>query len=135
LVLTNGVVFSPAAPEQLQEVAISPNLVDRLSNAWALYPDHIVFLGPHPWLFASFEEAKAALEKVNELPDVIFVRGQGTFTRDTMNKAKVAQLLCYYDVMTRLSDGTQLSTLTDAQISELIDWDAEKYRRGLNDVK
>lgn len=135
LVLTNGVVFSPAAPAQLQEVAISPNLVDRLNNAWALYPDHLVFLGPHPWLFASLEESKEALDNMNDLPDVIFVRGLGTFTRDTMNKAKVAQLLCYYDVMTRLSHGTQLSTLTDAQISELIDWDAEKYRRGLNDIK
>ncbi|WP_248768104.1 class II aldolase/adducin family protein [Pseudomonas sp. MWU12-2345] len=135
LSLINGVEFSPIALEQLHEIATAPALVDRLNDSWALYPDHIVFLGPYPRLFATPEEAKASLEKEAELPDVIFVRGLGTFTRDKMNKAKVAQLLCYYDVMTKLNDGAKLSTLSDTQISELIDWNAEKYRRGLNDVK
>jgi rhamnose utilization protein RhaD (predicted bifunctional aldolase and dehydrogenase) len=133
--LANGVEFNPIGVTKLHEVAVTPSLVDRLHDNWALYPDHIVFLGPHPRLFGSLEEAKSALEQESELPDVIFVRGLGTFARGTMNKAKIAQLICYYDVMTKLNDGAQLSTLTDAQISELIDWDAEKYRRGLNDTK
>ncbi|CAH0263527.1 MULTISPECIES: class II aldolase/adducin family protein [Pseudomonas] len=133
--LANRVEFSPIGVTKLHEVAVTPSLVDRLHDNWALYPDHIVFLGPHPRLFGSLEEAKSALEQESELPDVIFVRDLGTFARETMNKAKMAQLICYYDVMTKLNDDAQLSTLTDAQISELIDWDAEKYRRGLNDTK
>lgn len=135
LQLANGVEFNPIGVTKLHEVAVTPSLVDRLNDNWALYPDHIVFLGPHPRLFATLEEAKSCLEKESELPDVIFVHGLGTFTRETMNKAKMAQLVCYYDVMTKLNDGAQLSTLTDTQISELVDWDAEKYRRGLNDIK
>lgn len=133
--LANGSEFNPIDVAKLHEVAVTPSLVDRLNDNWALYPDHVVFLGPHPRLFGSFEEAKSSLEQESELPDVIFVRGLGTFARETMNKAKIAQLICYYDVMTKLNDGAQLSTLTDAQISELVDWDAEKYRRGLNDAK
>lgn len=133
--LANGVEFNPVGVTKLHEVAVTPSLVDRLNDNWALYPDHVVFLGPHPRLFGSLEEAKSTLEQESELPDVIFVRGLGTFTRETMNKAKIEQLICYYDVMTKLNDGAQLSTLTDAQISELVDWDAEKYRRGLNDAK
>ncbi|MGY1449122.1 class II aldolase/adducin family protein [Pseudomonas chlororaphis] len=133
--LTNGVEFTPIGVTKLHEVAVTPSLVDRLYDNWALYPDHIVFLGPLPQLFGSLEEAKYSLEMEPELPDVIFVRDVGTFARETMNKAKIAQLICYYDVMTKLNDGAPLSTLTDAQISELVDWDAEKYRRGLNDTK
>jgi rhamnose utilization protein RhaD (predicted bifunctional aldolase and dehydrogenase) len=135
LVLANGVEFTPIAASNLHEIATSASLVNRLNDNWALYPDHIVFLGPHPRLFETAEEAKSSLEKETALPDVIFIRGQGTFTKETMNRAKVAQLLCYYNVMTRLNDSVPLSTLTDAQISELVDWDAEKYRRGLNDTK
>lgn len=132
--LANGIEFNPIGVTKLHEVAVTPSLVDRLNDNWALYPDHVVFLGPHPRLFGSLEEAKPTLEQESELPDVIFVRGLGAFIRETMNKAKIEQLICYYDVMTKLNDGAQLSTLTDAQISELVDWDAEKYRRGLNDA-
>jgi len=133
--LANGVEFDPIGVTKLHEVAVTPSLVDRLNDNWALYPDHVVFLGPRPRLFGSLEEAKSTLEMESELPDVIFVRGVGTFTRETMNKAKIAQLICYYDVITKLNDSVPLSTLTDAQICELVDWDAENYRRGLNDTK
>jgi len=39
---------------------------------------------------------------------------------------------CLGDVLLRVPEGAPLSYLTDKQTAELIDWDAEKYRRALN---
>lgn len=135
LVLDNGIEYGPAVPSSLHELANDPSLANRLCDNWALYPDHVVFLGPRPLLFSSVAEAKSSLEQTTEQPDVVFIRGAGTFIRSGINKAKVAQLVCYHNVMSRIPEGTSLTTLNDTQISELIDWDAEKYRRRLNDAK
>ena len=39
---------------------------------------------------------------------------------------------CLWDVLARLDPGAQTRTLTPAQDAELLDWDAEKYRKALN---
>jgi len=37
-------------------------------------------------------------------------------------------LTCYYDVIIRLDEHTQLIELSNEQIQELLHWEAEKYR-------
>jgi hypothetical protein len=39
---------------------------------------------------------------------------------------------CLGDVLARVPEGAPLTYLTEPQTHELIDWDAEKYRRALN---
>ena len=43
--------------------------------------------------------------------------------------AQKCQLRCYYDVITRQGASDKLATLSDRQVSELLDWDAEKFRQ------
>ncbi len=45
--------------------------------------------------------------------------------------AQKSQLRCYFDVVSRLGGDEKLSTLSDLQVSELLDWDAEKFRKNM----
>lgn len=126
--LTNGVEFNPASNSKLHELSLDPALVARLKNNWILYPDHVVFLGVQPCLFQNMEDATQQLGENENPPDVIFIQGVGTFTCKSISRAKVAQLICYYDVIKRQKNDALLSPLTGAEIAELVDWDAEKYR-------
>ncbi|WLG43460.1 class II aldolase/adducin family protein [Pseudomonas sp. FP1740] len=131
LCLTNGVNFNSASDSKLHELSLDPALVSRLENNWVLYPDHVIFLGSQPRLFQNMENAKKELEESDNPPDVIFIQGVGTFTSESISRAKTAQLICYYDVIKRQNNDVLLSTLTDAEIAELVDWDAEKHRMKL----
>lgn len=124
----NGVEYCPITDTKLHELILHPELRQRLLINWALYPDHIVFLGVQPFLYDSIEHAKNDLDRCDQPPDIIFIKDNGVFTCGPQSKAKIAQLECYYDVIVRQTHTCQLTTLTDDQIAELIGWDAEKYR-------
>ncbi|MQT90329.1 class II aldolase/adducin family protein [Pseudomonas helleri] len=126
--LINGAEFHPITDVRLHELASTPKLIQHLKTSWALYPDHIVFLGAHPYVYESIEHAQNNLDRHEHLPDIIFIKDLGVFVIETVSKAKIAQLECYYDIIIRQTCHSKLTTLTNAQISELIDWDAEKYR-------
>ncbi|HEF4780132.1 class II aldolase/adducin family protein [Burkholderia multivorans] len=112
---------------QVHELALHEELFHRLETEWALYPDHVVFLGARPELYASeaaFFEARAA----GALPELVFIAGRGVFARHTFNEAKTAQLRCYYDVLARQPDSDRTVCLGPAQVADLLNWDAERYR-------
>ena len=58
------------------------------------------------------------------------MRGEGVYAKDSFGAAKLAQLRCYYDVLAR-HNGAPLATLTDSDVAELLNWDAEQYRMAL----
>lgn len=124
----NGVEFRPIAEIRLHELALNPELIKHLETSWALYPDHIVFLGPHPCIYESIEHAKENLGRHEHQAEFIFIKNLGIFASAAISAAKTAQLECYYNVIIRQTCNSELTTLTNDQISELIDWDAEKYR-------
>lgn len=106
-----GLVDDPG----IQQLALDPALFAHLAEHWALFPDHVVFLGPK----AHFAFGQAEL---------VFAAGQGVYARGPLSAAKLAQLRCYYDVLARHTDGTALATLNDHDVATLLDWDAEQYR-------
>ena len=59
--------------------SLSTIFIDYVENKWALYPDHVVFLGPTPKIVDSISEAKKLFlqKKLSNVP-FIFVRGMGT---------------------------------------------------------
>lgn len=103
----------------------------RLQSDWALYPDHVVFLGPSAKVFLSMESFGHAISLNENIPELVFVRSNGIYVRGTFNTAKLAQLRCYYDVLARQDYFTELQALSEKQIFDLLNWDAEKYRMGL----
>jgi rhamnose utilization protein RhaD (predicted bifunctional aldolase and dehydrogenase) len=113
----------------LNQLATNKEYFDYLKTKWALYPDHIVFLGASPHVYESFDEFAHIREKLTELPELVFIYKEGVYVLPQFSKAKTEQLCCYYNVLIRQKSMSQLKSLSDTQVSELIDWEAEKYRK------
>ncbi len=114
----------------IQSIAHRPDLYRRLSDAWALYPDHVVFLGAGAHVFDSPD--RAARFCGEQRPLLIFVRSHGVFAARGFGAARRAQLRCWYDVLVRQKPSDVLVELTGADVEALVHWEAERYRRMTN---
>lgn len=133
LALPGGGVLAPLPQALLHVLAIDASLFGRVLQDWALYPDHVVFLGAEAITCTSSDIA-VPMTRSNVLPSdqPVFVHGVGVFSLSPLSEAKLAQLACYLDVILRQPDGVALSRLVDADVAALLGWDAEKYRQGVN---
>ena len=113
----------------VQQLALNTDLFNRLDSNWALYPDHVVFLGARAYTYGTWAAFQEEYMNMGQQPELVFILGTGVFVRSTFNEAKHAQLRCYYDVLVRQSRYSFINTLSDVQISELLNWDAERYRK------
>ena len=118
--------------QEIDLLVLNKQLFNRLKTDWALYPDHVVFLGPQAFFFDSMKDFISSTLSADHPPELVFVRNAGVFGNEKFNEAKKVQLKCYSDVMIRQSDDNQLDSLSDEHISELLGWDAEKYRINLS---
>jgi rhamnose utilization protein RhaD (predicted bifunctional aldolase and dehydrogenase) len=115
----------------VQQLALDPMLFGRLERDWALYPDHVVFLGPRAHVYESWSRFEDEVLRSRLSPELIFLGGEGVFVQKSFTRAKQSQLRCYFDVMVRQKADSSLTGLTNDQISELLNWDAEQYRMSL----
>ena len=115
----------------VQQLALDPMLFSRLQRNWALYPDHVVFLGPRAHVYESWSRFEDEVLRSGLSPELIFLGGEGVFVQKSFTRAKQAQLRCYFDVMVRQKADSLLTGLTNDQIAELLNWDAEQYRMSL----
>ncbi|PHV07115.1 aldolase [Janthinobacterium sp. BJB412] len=131
---SDGRPMAPVPDDCVQQLALDPQLFERLARDWAICPDHVVFLGAAPRRHdssADFHAAQAACRHA-PWPELLFIRAAGVFMADGFSAAKLAQLRCYYDVLARQDEHRPLTVLDQAQLAELLDWDAEKYRLALS---
>jgi rhamnose utilization protein RhaD (predicted bifunctional aldolase and dehydrogenase) len=128
IVVTSDQKYTPVNIPGIQNLVFYPHLFNRLKINWALYPDHVVFLGSHSFCYETIESLikDVTMEK---LPDVIFLKGRGVFAKPDLGVAIRAQLKCYYDVLIRQTKDTRLTVLNEQQIASLLNWDAEQYRK------
>jgi len=126
---TNIKGYVKCSDADLNELATIPSLMNMVEFAWALYPDHVVFLGPKP-IVVEIENVSSLDFQKGYKPPFIFVKEFGVFEIEYVTKAQKAQLRCYHDVLIRLQSPENLKVLSQQQIQELLNWDAEKYRLG-----
>jgi rhamnose utilization protein RhaD (predicted bifunctional aldolase and dehydrogenase) len=112
----------------INQLAINQDFSKRLIKEWALYPDHVVFLGDRPFV-CSHPLNENDIENINLFqPQFIFVIGVGVLESIRVTISQQAQLRCYFDVIVRQPPEECLDTLSNEAINELVDWDAEKFR-------
>ncbi len=111
--------------DAVSRLMIDPALAQRVALDWALYPDHVVFLGALPTVVDAIASRSSKRERL------LFVRGAGVAVTDGWTQAQQEQLVCYADVLGRIPPTACLNVLSDAQIRALIGWEAEEHRQRL----
>ena len=123
---TGSLEYVAIEDARIQSLVHTQELYRRLSGAWALYPDHVVFLGESAPVFESRCEASRYGRR--RRPPLLFVRGEGVFAKPDFSQARRAQLVCYYEILTRQKPQDVLVELTKEEIHDLLHWEAERYR-------
>lgn len=117
---------------ELLELVFDEFLYSNLDQNWVLYPDHVVFLGEKPVLFDNLQSFKDHIKRSQILSSIVFVKSSGIFVTSEFSNAQLEQLQCYYDVLKRQKTDDILNPLTQSQVFELVNWDAEKHRVNLS---
>jgi rhamnose utilization protein RhaD (predicted bifunctional aldolase and dehydrogenase) len=125
-------LYRPVPDDLLHQLALDPVLFARLERDWVLYPDHVVFLGPSAAQYQTIEDFVASWPDRSLWPEILFLKERGVFVRQALTDAKLMQLRCYYDVIARQDEQEQLMPLRPEQVAELLNWDAEKYRKSIS---
>ena len=118
--------YSLISDPYIQELALDPSLLAHVRCNWAISPDHVVFLGSEPVIYEKLPGMHDS-----DAAELIFIPNKGVFCRESFNATKLAQLRCYFDVMSRLPEGSNVTVLNDEDISDLLNWDAEKLRQSM----
>ncbi|WP_071466504.1 class II aldolase/adducin family protein [Polynucleobacter asymbioticus] len=124
--------YKRAIDPEIHQLATNPDLFSRLKDDWALYPDHVVFLGHSPFVFDHMPSESEVKDMQAYKPIFIFIKDVGVFESNDTTVAQRVQLRCYYDVMIRQSSTEKLSSLSEDDILSLLNWDAEKHRQAVS---
>lgn len=104
---------------QEESVLAQQKHCQRLVGEGSYYPDHVVFLGPRLPMVA------------NESVPAFIVDGVGIQIKQNATAVQHAMLKCLADIFCRHPVDWQPKAISMDAESELLDWDAEKYRQAL----
>jgi len=113
---------------EINRLSTNSYLISRLQNDWALYPDHVVFLGDRA-IVVDETTAECKSKIIDQKPDFIFIKQQRVLEYKAITPAKKAQLRCYYDVLVRQATSEKLESLKQINIQEILNWEAEIFRQ------
>lgn len=113
---------------QINKLATNPDFLRRVKENWVMYPDHAVFLGPHPCIAEHDDLMSGPIENLVE-HDFIFASGHGVLKKKNVSIGALAQLLCFADIVGRLEVDSIIRNLSRTEVDALLQWDAEKYRQ------
>jgi rhamnose utilization protein RhaD (predicted bifunctional aldolase and dehydrogenase) len=101
----------------------------------ALFPDQVVFLGEAPLVCLSaldLEKSIANYEVHNgRRPAWTIIKEYGVVVPEEFSAGAEELLRCLARVVARVPSDEKVNYLTAESVNELLDWDAEKYRRSL----
>jgi rhamnose utilization protein RhaD (predicted bifunctional aldolase and dehydrogenase) len=116
---------------RLHLLAQNSRNLKMVRDSWALFPDHVVFLGEK----ALIVDDPITLDGLNSSQLVetafVFVRNVGVLQSDLATQAQIEQLICYYHVISNLDGESPVRCLLPQEIGDLLNWDAEVYRQSM----
>lgn len=99
------------------------------------YPDHVVFLGTVLPVAEHNEAASVAVRRLSghmlNPPRYLLYRGKGLLVAGDLFESESDMLDALALVCTRIRPTAPLSTLSASDVDDLVNWDAEKFRRSL----
>lgn len=117
-------------PEQPLLHAIGTDEVtSRVATRGALYPDHVVFLGPRALRVEGGRTLSQAIARTAAPPVYAIVPGAGVLLAPGISDGARAMLECLALVGLRLAGASGLDYLDPEEVAALTDWEAEAYRR------
>jgi rhamnose utilization protein RhaD (predicted bifunctional aldolase and dehydrogenase) len=125
--------FRPVANERIHDLAFDERAFNIAKCAWAITPDHVVFLGPDCNTFSSADE----FERSPLQPSFAIIRGSGVYLNilEMRSSSLIEEMLVFFrDVTMRVANPKDVRTLSHAEVTDLLGWEAEKYRQTLNSV-
>lgn len=126
--LASGSRYRPAPDPAMHGTGADPASL-AVARRGSLYPDHVVFLGPG---IVALPAGDTAAEIGQDGPPLLVIPGAGVLLRADASPGAAALARCLADVTARLDPSETIHPLTSAQEAELLGWDAEKYRQGLD---
>lgn len=107
----------------------------RLRSIKLSFPDAVVFCGPEIIISNDFEnlseEIKSFYERYDDFPKVIIYQDNLYFVATSIKKCLEIQDVLKIQFLLNEQLGEDLQTLDERQIAELLNWEAEKYRKKL----
>ncbi len=127
--------YKPASNSFLSDIARDSRLLETVA-AGSYYPDHVIFLGPGIVVAEAGETCEEAAGRteaaIGNRPVLIFLPDRGAVIRRDASVAERALADCLADVFARVDPEAPLLTLSAEDEAQLLNWDAEKYRRSLD---
>jgi rhamnose utilization protein RhaD (predicted bifunctional aldolase and dehydrogenase) len=112
----------------IHSLACSPSSLESFSRENnVLYPDQAVFLGKNAVIIRDVEKN---IPPANA--PFIVIPNVGVFINQSASVMVEAMLLCHAEVLARVPADAHLNYLSDSEVAELTNWDAEKYRQSIN---
>ena len=103
----------------------------KIASGGSLYPDHVIFLGSGCKTLGQGETAAHIAARQDHPPAMLLVPGVGTLLHESVSESGEELARCLAHVASRIAEDTPLRYLTPEQDYELLNWDAEKYRKQL----
>lgn len=117
--------------QAIQYLALDPSCLAIMDKHWALYPDHVVFLGAQPNIIDGRKPIGALINDMDDHAQYVIVPQRGVFVRRGCPESTIMMLGCYAEILRRLSVDDDVMSLTPQEVTSLLNWDAEKYRQAL----
>lgn len=132
-----GTGYGPANIGHAHALAQDEALI-AIAGECAIAPDFVVFFGPRIPVLSPGPDLPAALTALARQPvplnAAVIVEGHGVLIRDIAMRGTAELLRGYHLALEQfLADGGgERRVFSEAEIDELLGWDAEKYRQKLN---
>lgn len=117
---------------KLHNLVTNTDLFYYTKNYWALFPDHVVFLGEKPFVVDDLNQLFDTDDEMLSNHCFIFINRVGILQNINATNAQKEQLTCYFDVISNIDPNLKLKTLSNKEVGELLNWDAEVYRQQLS---
>ena len=127
-----GLEFHSPRHFKAHDIALDP-LSLEIAKGGALYPDHVIFLGPGLCTMGPEESLDFVVtryeDKYRMAPKYVLIEGKGILVNDKISSTGEEMLLGQVLVLGRIKACEKLCFLEEDEVVGLLGWEAEKYRQ------